>query len=205
MDTKKDTYKTLKSPSEETLFKDKNSKFFGYAFPVFSEDDVKECLQEIKKQHHAARHHCYAWQLGTQTKRFRANDDGEPSNSAGQPIYGQLLAFDVTNVLVVSVRYFGGVKLGVGGLINAYRNSAKLALEASEIIEQTINVSYKLSFGYDMMNKVQRIIKERKITIVSQQLELACVYVISIRKKEAQAVFEVFDALFKVNIKEVKA
>jgi len=201
MEELKDTYKTIKNPSEETLFKDKNSKFFGYAFPVFSEDDIKDRLVAIRKIHHSARHHCYAWQLGTEIKRFRANDDGEPSNSAGQPIYGQLQAFDVTNVLVVSVRYFGGVKLGVGGLINAYRNSAKLALEASEIIEKTINIHYKLSFGYDMMNKVQRIIKERKLDIVNQKLELACEYTISVRKKEAQTVFDIFDTLFKVDIK----
>lgn len=202
METIKDTYKTIDIPSEETLFKDKNSKFFGYAFPVFSEDDIKERLTEVRKIHHSARHHCYAWQLGTETKRFRANDDGEPSNSAGQPIYGQLQAFDVTNVLVVSVRYFGGVKLGVGGLINAYRNSAKLALEASTIIEKTINIEYKLSFGYDMMNKVQRIIKERKLNIINQKLELACEYIISVRKKDAQIIFDVFDAVFKVEIKE---
>jgi len=204
MNLEKDTYKTILSSSEETLFKDKNSKFFGYAFPVNSEEEIKQKLEQIKKQHHSARHHCYAWQLGTSTKRFRANDDGEPSNSAGQPIYGQIQAFDVTNVLVVSVRYFGGVKLGVGGLINAYRNSAKLALEASEIVEKTIDVQFQLNFGYDMMNKVQRIIKEKSITIVSQKMELECEYVISIRKKEADTVFNVFDTLFKVDIKALE-
>jgi len=201
MNLEKDTYKTILSSSEETLFKDKNSKFFGYAFPVNSEEEIKQKLEQIKKQHHSARHHCYAWQLGTSTKRFRANDDGEPSNSAGQPIYGQIQAFDVTNVLVVSVRYFGGVKLGVGGLINAYRNSAKLALEASEIVEKTIDVQFQLNFGYDMMNKVQRILKEKNITIISQKMELECEYLISIRKKEADTVFSVFDTLFKVDIK----
>ena len=163
----KDTYKTLVKPSEETLFKDRNSKFFGYAFPVHSEEDIKRCLEELRKKHHTARHHCYAWQLGTESIRFRANDDGEPNNSAGQPIYGQIQAFDVTNVLIVSVRYFGGTKLGVGGLINAYRSSAQLALDASEIIEKTIDVHYKLKFGYDLMNKVQRVIKERNITIIN--------------------------------------
>ena len=201
MEEIKDTYKTINTPSAETLFKDKNSKFFGYAFPVFSEEEIKNKLEEVRKIHHSARHHCYAWQLGTEKIRFRANDDGEPSNSAGMPIYGQILAFEVTNILIVSVRYFGGVKLGVGGLINAYRNSAKLALEASEIVEKTINIAYKLSFGYDMMNKVQRIIKERKLTIINQKLELTCEYVISVRKKEAQTVFKIFDTLFKVDIK----
>ncbi|KAF9657803.1 YigZ family protein [Tenacibaculum sp. ZH5_bin.1] len=197
----KDTYKTITKPSEETLFKDRNSKFFGYAFPVFTEEDIKERLEELRKQHHTARHHCYAWQLGTEKIRFRANDDGEPSNSAGQPIYGQIQSFDVTNILIVSVRYFGGTKLGVGGLINAYRASAQLALEASEIIEKTIDIHYKLKFGYDMMNKVQRIIKERNLDIINQKLELDCEYTISVRKKEAESIFEVFDNLFKVEIK----
>ncbi|MCG7502319.1 YigZ family protein [Tenacibaculum sp. Mcav3-52] len=199
----KDTYKTITKPSEETLFKDRNSKFFGYAFPVFTEEDIKERLEELRKQHHTARHHCYAWQLGTEKIRFRANDDGEPSNSAGQPIYGQIQSFDVTNILIVSVRYFGGTKLGVGGLINAYRTSAQLALEASEIIEKTIDIHYKLKFGYDMMNKVQRIIKERNLDIINQKLELDCEYTISVRKKEAESIFEVFNNLFKVEIKLV--
>ncbi|CAM1370298.1 IMPACT family protein [Tenacibaculum xiamenense] len=199
----KDTYKTLTKPSEETLFKDRNSKFFGYAFPVSTEEDIKERLEELRKLHHTARHHCYAWQLGTEKIRFRANDDGEPSNSAGQPIYGQIQAFDVTNVLIVSVRYFGGTKLGVGGLINAYRTSAQLALEASEIVERTIDVLYKLKFGYDMMNKVQRIIKERNLKIVSQKLEMDCEYVISVRKKDAHQIFDIFEALFKVEVKQL--
>lgn len=200
MDIIKDTYKTIDISPEETLFKDKNSKFFGYAYPVFTEQDIKSCLEGLRKKHHSARHHCYAWRIGTEKFRFRTNDDGEPSNSAGMPIYGQIQAFEVTNILIVSIRYFGGVKLGVGGLINAYRNSAKLALEASEIIEKTINIEYQLSFGYDMMNKVQRIIKEHKIVIVNQKLELECEYTISIRKKEASIIFKIFDTLFKVKI-----
>lgn len=199
----KDTYKTIQKPSEETLFKDRGSKFFGYAFPVLSEDDIKNALAELRKKHSSARHFCYAWQLGTEKISYRANDDGEPSNSAGQPMYGQLQAFDVTNVLVVSVRYFGGTKLGVGGLINAYRTSAQLALDASEIIEKTIDKHFQLNFGYDMMNKVQRIIKEKNLSIVSQKMELDCEFIIAVRKKEAQTIFEIFEALFKVEIKKV--
>lgn len=199
-----DSYKTINIPSEETLFKDRNSKFFGYVFPVKNEEEVKGRLEGLRKLHHTARHHCYAWQIGTENIRFRANDDGEPNNSAGQPIYGQIQAFEVTNVLIVSVRYFGGTKLGVGGLINAYRTSAKLALEASEIIEKTINVQYQLVFGYDMMNKVQQIIKKQNIEIVNQKLELNCEYLISIRKKEAETVFTMFDTLFKVEIKKTE-
>lgn len=198
----KDTYKTVIKPSEETLFKDRNSKFFGYAFPVQTEDDVKKYLEEVKKKHHTARHHCYAWQLGTENIRFRANDDGEPNNSAGQPIYGQIQAFEVTNVLIVSVRYFGGVKLGVGGLINAYRTSAQLALEASEIIEKTIDVHFKLKFGYDLMNKVQRVIKEKNLEILNQKLELDCEYVISVRKKDSEHIFNTFQSIYKLEISE---
>ena len=197
----KDTYKTIDKPSEETLFKDRNSKFFGYAFPVFNEEDVKSSIEILKKKHHSARHFCYAWQFGTDKIRFRANDDGEPSNSAGMPIYGQIQAFDVTNILIVSVRYFGGTKLGVGGLINAYRTSAQLALEASEILEKTIDVQYQLKFDYDLMNKVQRVIKEKQLRITKQKLELDCEYVISVRKKDANAIFQIFENLYKVKIK----
>jgi uncharacterized YigZ family protein len=199
-----DAYKTIEKPSVETLFKDRNSKFFGYTFPVLNEDNVKDAIDSLKKKHHSARHFCYAWQFGTETIRFRANDDGEPSNSAGMPIYGQIQAFGVTNILIVSVRYFGGTKLGVGGLINAYRSSAQLALEASDILEKTINIEFQLSFGYDIMNKVMRIVKERNLNIVSQQLELSCQYIISVRKKEAATVFEIFTNLYKVEVKELE-
>ncbi|MDB9961800.1 YigZ family protein, partial [Oceanihabitans sp.] len=152
----KDTYNTITKPSEAMLFKDKNSKFFGYAFPVLNEDDVKSHLETLKKTHHSARHWCYAYQLGTleSNRSYRANDDGEPSNSAGMPIYGQLQSFDVTNTLIVVVRYFGGVKLGVSGLINAYRTAAQMALESSKIEERTINIEYCISFAYKNMNKV---------------------------------------------------
>lgn len=199
----KDTYKTITKPSDETLFKDRNSKFLGYAFPITSDKEVKQHLDELKKKHHSARHHCYAWQLGVEDIRFRANDDGEPSNTAGQPIYGQIQAFELTNVLVVSVRYFGGTKLGVGGLINAYKTSAKITLEASEIIEKTIDVKFKLKFDYSLMNNVQRIIKEKNIRIANQKLELDCQYTIAVRKKEAQEVFNAFKSLFKIEIKRL--
>lgn len=197
-----DLYKTIETPSTETLFKEKGSKFFGYTFPVASEDDVKDCLEMLKKKHHTARHICYAYQLGIEKIKFRANDDGEPNNSAGLPIYGQIQSFNVTNVLVVSVRYFGGTKLGVGGLITAYKTSAQLALEASIILEKTINIQYQLIFNYDLMNAVQRIIKEKNIDIIKQQLEMNCLYVISVRKKEAAAIYKIFDNLYKVEIKK---
>ena len=198
----KDTYRTIISPSEEVLFKDKNSKFFGYAFPVTTTDDVKNNIEILKKQHQSARHWCYAYQLGTEKITYRANDDGEPSNSAGQPIYGQIQSFDVTNILIVVVRYFGGVKLGVGGLINAYKTSAQFALENSAIIEKTINKEYLITFDYKNMNKVMRIIKEKQIKIVNQKLELNCQIHISVRKNESQVIFEHFDHLYEINIKD---
>ena len=195
-----DTYKTLAAPSEETLFKEKNSKFFGYAFPVSNEDDVKAHLEAIRKQHHTARHWCYAYQLGTETITYRANDDGEPANTAGMPIYGQIQSFGVTNVLVIVVRYFGGIKLGVGGLISAYRASAQMSLEASDIVEKTIDMHYTLKFGYQVMNKVMRVIKEKNLDIVSQKMEMDCEMVISTRKKNAPAVLEAFGNLYEVSI-----
>ena len=198
-----DVYKTIKKPSTETLFKEKGSKFFGYAFPVLIEDDVKNCIEELKKKHHAARHFCYAYQLGIETIQYRANDDGEPNNSAGLPIYGQIQSFEVTNILIVSVRYFGGTKLGVGGLISAYKTSAQLALEAAYIIEKTIDIHFKLKFNYDLMNAVQRIIKEKNIDIINQKLEIDCEYVISVRKNDAATIFNIFDNLYKVEIKEL--
>lgn len=201
--TEKDTYKTITKTIEPVLFKDKNSKFFGYTFPVLNEDDVKLHIEGLKKEHHSARHWCYAYQIGTETISYRANDDGEPNNSAGMPIYGQIQSFDVTNILIVVVRYFGGVKLGVGGLINAYKTTAQLALEASKIIEKTINIDYLITFDYKNMNKVMRVIKERNLNITNQKLELDCQITISVRKKESEAVFEKFNHLFEIQIKQI--
>ena len=196
-----DSYKTITQPSKERLFKDRGSKFYSYAFPISNEEEIKQKIELLKKQHYNARHWCYAWQLGKNYDHYRANDDGEPSNSAGMPIYGQLQSFNVTNVLIVVVRYFGGTKLGVGGLIKAYKNGAKLALENSNIIDKTINEKFLIKFEYPEMNTVMRIIKDEKISIINQKLELNCEFIISIRKKEAEKVFEIFDNTYKVAIK----
>lgn len=190
-----DVYKTLEEDSEETLFKEKGSKFFGYAFPVTDEEQVKNILLDIKKKHHAARHWCYAYKLGVDPVRFRVNDDGEPSNSAGQPIYGQILAADVTDVLVVVVRYFGGVKLGVGGLIRAYKASAQLTLESSKIVEKTIEEKLELTFQYQHMNKVMRVIKQKRLTVFSQELTTSCKLILNIKKSEFSQVKNAFEAL----------
>lgn len=204
MEEIKDTYKTIVKASEEVLFKDKNSKFFGYAFPVTTEDEIKEHLEELKKKHHSARHWCYAWQLGKEEFHYRANDDGEPSNSAGMPIYGQIQSFEVTNVLIVVVRYFGGVKLGVGGLINAYKATAQMALETSKIVKRTIDFQYEVSFDYPEMNKVMRVIKENNLNVINQVLELDCKIFLSVRKRDAETIYEKFEGIYKVNIKRIE-
>ena len=196
-----DTYKTLAAPSEESLFKEKNSKFFSFAFPVSSEEEVKAILESVRKRHSSAGHCCYAFQLGTDKIYYRANDDGEPSNSAGMPIYGQIQSFGLTNVLVIVVRYFGGVKLGVGGLISAYRTGAQMALEASDIIERTIDVYYTVKFGYQDMNKVMRVIKEKNLNIISQKMDMDCEMVIGTRKKNAPLVEEAFGNLYGISVK----
>lgn len=200
----KDTYKTILQPSEEVLFKEKGSKFFGYAFSVFSEEEIKENIENLKKQHHSARHFCYAWQLGKYYENHRANDDGEPSNSAGMPIYGQLQSFDVTNILVVVVRYFGGTKLGVGGLIQAYKTTAQMALETCKIVEKTIDENFRLTFEYPEMNTVMRILKDEDIKLVQQKMELDCEFEIAVRKKDADRIFELFENTYKVAIKRIE-
>lgn len=201
----KDTYKTIAKPNEVVLYKDRGSKFYGYAFPIQTEEDIKKHVDFLKKEHYNARHWCYAWQLGNHYNQYRVNDDGEPNNSAGMPIYGQLKSFDLTNVLVVVVRYFGGTKLGVGGLIQAYKTTAKLAIEETKIVTKTINVFFKLTFDYAEMNKVMRIIKEQKIEIFKQKLETNCEYIISVRQKEASKIFNLFNSTFKVTIKKITA
>ena len=199
----KDTYKTIEISVENILYKEKNSKFFGFAFPVTSEIEVKTHLENLKAEHFSARHWCYAYQIGTENIKFRANDDGEPSNSAGMPIYGQIQSFEITNVLVVVVRYFGGVKLGVGGLISAYKTSAQLTLNEANIIEKTIDKQFKITFDYKNMNKVMRIIKEKNIQIVHQKMELNCEIKIATRKKNAKEIVDIFTALFEIEIEEL--
>lgn len=193
-----DQYKTILRPSTETLFKEKGSKFFGYAYPVQNQDDVEQALQQIRRKHPTARHCCYAWQLGLETQQFRVNDDGEPSYTAGMPIYGQIQSFGLTNVLVVSVRYFGGTKLGVGGLIQAYKTSAKMAIEASAIAIKTINITYELRFDYEQMNQVMRLVKEHQLNIVKQDMQLRCQLQFEIRKSEASRIEEILSSMHKI-------
>ena len=205
----KDTYNTIEFSPSAILFKEKNSKFFGYAFPIQSENQVKPIIDNLRKQHPTAGHFCYAYQLGTDTLAYRANDDGEPSNSAGMPIFGQIQSFSVTNVLIVVVRIFGGVKLGVGGLISAYKTTAQLILETCEIVEKTIDIHFTISFDYINMNKVMRVIKEKKLAIVTQEMEInknsglpIGKIEIKTRKKNAEKIFDIFNSIFEINIKK---
>lgn len=200
-----DLFHTIEKPAPEVLFKDKGSKFYGYAFPINTEEEAKNYLEELKKLHNSARHHCYAWQLGYHKDKiqYRSNDDGEPSNTAGAPIYGQILSFGLTDIFVVVVRYFGGVKLGVGGLINAYRTTAQLALEQASIIEKTIDVHFKLLFEYKHMNEVMRIIKEKNLNILDQQMHLSCKIIIGIRQSKAEEIDAAFAPLYEVKIERM--
>ena len=199
----KDTYTTIEKPTSASLFKEKGSKFYGYAFPISKEEQVKISLAVLHKKHPSAGHFCYAWQLGTVQPIFKVNDDGEPNNSAGPPIHGQIRAFGLTNVLLVSVRYFGGTKLGVGGLKQAYKCSAQLTLEGATLVEKTIDVCYQITFDHALMNPVMRLIKEKKIKVLSQEIALHCVYTIAIRLKDKEDVLNRFDRLYKIQIEEV--
>lgn len=200
----KDTYKTIAFSSEPVLYKEKNSKFFGYAFPIVSENEIKPLLVPLRKKHSGAGHFCYAFQIGTEKIIYHTNDDGEPKNTSGLPIFGQIQSFGLTNILIVVVRFFGGTKLGVGGLIAAYKNTAQLVLESSSIIEKTINVHFLISFDYKNMNKVMRIIKEKKLTIATQKMENNCEIEIITRKRKANTVFEIFNALFEIGIQIIE-
>ena len=196
-----ESFNTIKEASPEILFKERKSKFFGYAFPVQNEEEIKNLLEMLRKTYPNANHVCYAWQLGVNKHKFRANDDGEPNNSAGMPIYGQLQSFKVTNILLAVVRVFGGVKLGVGGLIQAYKEVAKLTLESCTIIEKIIQVQVSLKFGYDNLNSVMGILKRFNATIVSQRMEMDCCIVANIAIKDKTAFINTFENLHKVKLK----
>lgn len=193
-----DTYKTIEKPSEG-LFKDKGSKFISFAFPVSSEEEIKEIVQSIKKEHHSARHHCYAWRLGADQLHFRANDDGEPSSTAGKPILGQIQSFDLTNILIVVVRYFGGTLLGVSGLINAYRSAALDAINQAEIVEKLVEKWLLVEFDYGAMNEVMKIFKDEKLPQIDPLFDLKCKIKTHIRISELNRIEEAL-----INIEGVK-
>ena len=196
-----DTYKTIAKQSEGS-YSEKRSKFLAYAFPVQNEQEVKQRLAEIQKKHWDARHHCYAYILGPHKDAYRQNDNGEPSGTAGRPIYGQLLSKDLTNTLVIVVRYFGGIKLGVSGLQNAYKVAAKEALDAAVIEERTIQEQYQVVFEYVKMNDIMQILKDPEIQVLDRQSDMRCTYTISVRQRDADRITE---ALRKVAMTEVTA
>ena len=198
-----DEFKTLDKLAEGAVYKEKGSKFLGYAYPLSSQEEADMILQAQKKAHPKARHWCYAWQLGVEKPVFRYNDDGEPNNSAGKPIYGQIQSFNVTNVMLVVVRYFGGTKLGVGGLVTAYKTAAKMALENAVIVEKTLKENFSLQFEYVHMDKVMRIIKENDLGILSKKMELDCLFEVSVRKNKLIQVIDLFKELRCVKIVEV--
>ena len=182
-----DSYKTIAKPAEGS-YSEKRSKFLAYAFPVQNEEEVKQRLAEIQKKHWDARHHCYAYILGPHKDAYRLNDNGETSGTAGRPIYGQLLSKDLTNTLVIVVRYFGGIKLGVSGLQNAYKVAAREALDAAVIEERTIQETFSVTFEYVKMNDIMQILKDPEVQVLDRQSYLQCIYTISVRQRDADRI-----------------
>lgn len=194
-----DTYKTIDEPSTG-LYKEKGSKFLAFAYPVKTDSEIKPIIEELKKKYFDARHHCYAYILGYDKSAWRVNDDGEPSGTAGKPIYGQLQSFDLTNVLVVVVRYFGGVKLGVSGLINAYKSAAKDSLDNATISERTINEIYKLEFPYEMINDAMKIVKDFNLQIVETVFDTHSKLVYKIRRNDAEKVISKCRSIYRFEV-----
>lgn len=180
-----DTYLTIENPTE-AIFKDKGSKFLAFAYPVENDQQVKEILNQLKKEHHTANHHCYAYRLGADKMNYRANDDGEPNNTAGKPILGQIQSNDLTNILIVVVRYFGGTLLGVSGLINAYKNSAADVIKTSSVIEKQILFHYTIQFYFEHLNDVMKLLKQLDCKITNQQFDNNCEISFSIRKANSE-------------------
>jgi len=198
-----DLYKTISKPTESN-FRDHASKFIGYLYPIRNEEEVKQILLVLKKQHYDATHHCYAYRLGSKGEAFRANDDGEPSGTAGKPILNQLLSAQITNVLAVVVRYFGGTKLGVPGLINAYKEATKEAIGAATIIEETVNERMEVKFEYAAMNEVMRVVKDLNLNIVNQEMNLTCMMVLEIRQSLYTTLEDKLANKERISIKKLK-
>lgn len=198
-----DTYKMLDAPGAG-LYKEKGSKFIASAITVMSEAEAKQAIAEVKKQYFDARHHCFAYMIGPDKQCFRSSDDGEPSGTAGKPILNQILSKDVTNVCVIVVRYFGGIKLGVSGLINAYKTAAREALDNAVIVEKTVNEIYSLQFPYTLMNEVMRVMKEAGLEQRNPRFEMDCYLEFSTRKSEADVVVAKFKNIFGVQVDFLK-
>lgn len=183
------SYRTIAKPAEG-LYKEKGSRFLAFAFPVTDESDIREHLAALQKKFFDARHHCFAWMLGPEKKSFRAFDDGEPNHSAGDPILGQIRSKDLTDVLIVVVRYFGGVKLGVGGLIGAYKTAAEEALNNAAIIEREVTGMVRIEYAYEATPGVMRLIKEFDVEVISQNFEAMCALVAGYKLRDRDRLFE---------------
>ncbi len=198
-----DTYKTINTTSEG-FYKDKGSKFLAFAFPVESEDEIKNHLELLRKKYYDARHHVYSWILDPDKGRYRINDDGEPSGSSGKPIHGQFLSYDLTNILIVVIRYFGGTKLGIPGLINAYRTAAKDAIEKNTIITKKIWDVFTVRYGYPLMNDVMRIMKEENIQQNKQEFMETCCIEFQVRQSDAARIHQRFELIYGVDIQHIR-
>jgi len=196
-----DVYYTINKPCKGSIYKDKGSKFIGYAYPITLENEVKPLLDSLKKEHHAARHLCYAWQLGIEKIIYRANDDGEPSNSAGKPIYGQIKSKNLTNILLIVVRYYGGINLGVGGLIQAYKTTAQNCLSKVDIVQKVLKVNFNLTTDYAHLNLVMRFIKEHNLKIIRQVLEINCKFKVGVRKTEVKKIEKLLKSMHGIDFK----
>ncbi len=195
------TYRTIAKESEG-LYKEKGSRFIALAYPVRTEEEVKRHVADVKKKYYDARHHCYAYILGANKDAYRMNDDGEPSGTAGRPIHGQLLSKDLTDTLIIVIRYFGGIKLGVSGLINAYKTAAKDALDNNTIVEKFVEEDYQLRFPPLSMNKVMQLLKRETVKITDQQYDTDCIIRFTVQKRDADNLLE---ALRKVDGAVVEA
>lgn len=197
-----DTYHTIAAPSQG-LYKEKGSKFLAFAFPVSSVEEVKAHLDALRKEYFDARHHCYAYILGANKDAYRVNDDGEPSGTGGRPIHGQLLSADLTNTLIVVVRYFGGILLGASGLANAYKAAARDAINNATIEERTIDVVYRLYFEYALMSDVMRILKEQGLQPRNQIFNLDCRLDISVRQSQSVRAYDALAKLYGLKIETI--
>ncbi len=197
-------FKTIESSVENTLLKEKGSKFIGFAFPVNNEEELKSALEKIRSEHPKATHHCYAFRMGLNGENYRANDDGEPSGSAGLPIYNQLLAHEITNILVISVRYYGGTKLGVSGLVKAYKESAKITLEEANIITKELETLIEVRFNFNQQNLIFTLLSKYDAKVVSFDANEQCIVTASLKLSQKENISEKLSEMqhIKFNFKE---
>ena len=195
------SFQTIKSPVENILLKEKGSKFIGFAFPVNDERELKESLEKIKEEHPKATHHCYAFRLGIKGENYRANDDGEPNGSAGLPIYNQILAHDLTNILIIVVRYYGGTKLGVSGLVKAYKESAKLTLEEAEIITKELEEEIEINFNFNQQNLIFTLLNKFDGKLIEFQTNENCMILAKIKTSQKENISEQLSEMQNISFK----